>query len=194
MARLQLKAAMEMHNSTSADDEGAEPDGAQLQSEELLNIQIARHADRVEKQPGYADVHYRYGVLLRAEGRLPEALEQFEKAVSINSTYTQAVIKKGITLQDLGQTDQAIETLTRALELAPEYVDLHYRLGLLYTDGKRFEEAIKHLETADEYAGNNEQIRATLALALQNMGLMDRAAATWRSLSQMHEAARTPKA
>jgi len=74
------------------------------------------------------------------------------------------------------------------LDIAPSFVDLHYRLGLLYTDRRRFEEAARQMEAAVAGAPDNEQVRAGLALALQNMGLMDRAAATWRSLWKIHHA------
>jgi lipopolysaccharide biosynthesis regulator YciM len=67
-------------------------------------------------------------------------------------------------------------------------VDLHYRLGLLYTDRREFDKAVQHMEQAAEGAPDNQQIRASLALSLQNMGLMDRAAATWRSLWRLHHA------
>jgi hypothetical protein len=65
---------------------------------------------------------------------------------------------------------------------------VHYRLGLLYTDRRQFEEAARHMEQAAEGSGGNENVRAGLALSLQNMGLMDRSAATWRSLTKMHTA------
>lgn len=82
--------------------------------------------------------------------------------------------------------EESIETFKRALDIEPDYVDLHYRLGLLYTDRKQFEEAVKHMEQAAAGAPDNGQIRASLALSLQNMGLMDKSAATWRGLSQLH--------
>ena len=71
----------------------------------------------------------------------------------------------------IATSDEAIETFKLALELEPTYVDLHYRLGLLYTDRRMFEDAVRHMEIAAEGAPDNEQIRASLALALQNMGL-----------------------
>ena len=45
------------------------------------------------------------------------------------------------------------------------------------------------MEQAAANAPGNEQIRAGLALSLQNMGLMDRAAATWRAPWKVHEKA-----
>ena len=188
MARMQLKAALEAHARRDDDEPAADEDGsASLQSDDLLRLQMDRHAEEVARHPQHADLRYRYGVLLRAEGKLVEALEQFDAAVLINPAYVQAIIKKGVTLQDLGRMDEAIETFRLAVELEPKYVDLHYRLGLLYTDGKQFDEAVKHLEQAAKFAHNNGTIRANLALALQNMGLMDRAAATWRSLAALNK-------
>jgi len=160
-----------------------------LDNDDLLHKQVERHGQQVARHPGRADMRYRYGVLLRSQGRLGEAMEQFAAAVDINGSYVQAIIKLGITQQQLGQDDDAIETYKRAVDLAPEHVDIHYRLGLLYTDRRQFEQAARHMEIAVDGAPNNEEIRAGLALALQNMGLMDRSAATWRSLWQIHHTA-----
>ena len=83
--------------------------------------------------------------------------------------------------------EEAIETFQRALDIEPKFVDLHYRLGLLYTNRREFAEALAHMEAAAQ-GQDNDEIRAGLALSLQNMGLMDRSAATWRSLQKMHRA------
>ena len=189
MARLQLKAAVAdgyARNFEVGHDLGDVK--AELDNDHLLSRQMERHAEEVQRHPRHADVRYRYGVLLRAEGKLGEAAEQFRQAVEINPTYVQALIKLGITQQELGQVDEAIATFTNVLEIKPEFVDLHYRLGLLYTDRKQFDAAVREMEAAAAGSGDNEQIRAGLALSLQNMGLMDRSAATWRSLWKLHHA------
>ena len=189
MARMQLKAAVAeefiRNFDVTAPEASPVPD---LGGEGLIERQLARHAEQIEQHPEYADVRYRYGVLLRSEGRALEALEQFTEAVRLNPAYTQAIIKLGITRQELGEVDAAVETFRRALELAPEYVDVHYRLGLLHTDRRQFVQAVGHMEAAAAGAGENRQVRASLALSLQNMGLLDKAAATWRSLWTIHRA------
>ncbi|MCY2924440.1 MAG: tetratricopeptide repeat protein, partial [Planctomycetota bacterium] len=135
MARMQLKAAVAEEFLRTFDVTAPEaspvPD---MGGDTLLERQLARHAEQIEQHPEYADVRYRYGVLLRSEGRTLEALDQFTEAVRINPGYTQAMIKLGITQQELGEADAAVETFRRALDLAPEYVDVHYRLALLHTD------------------------------------------------------------
>lgn len=191
MARLQLKSAVAQEYARSfAIPQDVPTVEIALDNDDLLQAQLDCHADEVAANPGHADVRYRYGILLRSEGQLTEALEQFTAAVEINPTYIQAIIHKGITEQELGMTDQVIETFKSVLDIQPHFVDLHYRLGLLYTDRREFGEAVEHMAAAAAGAEDNEQIRAGLALSLQNMGLLDRAAATWRSLRKMHEASR----
>jgi tetratricopeptide (TPR) repeat protein len=191
MARLQLKAAMVQEcEAALARNEQPPVAEADIDSDDLLHVQLARHERQVKEHPGYADLHYRYGVLLRAEGRLGEAAEHFEAASKINPTYISAMIRLGITQQELGRTDDAIETFKRALQLKPQYADLHYRLAVLYTDRKALEEAVGHMEKAAGLSAGNDEIRASLALSLQNMGLMDRVAATWRSLAKVHKASK----
>jgi Flp pilus assembly protein TadD len=190
MARLQLKAAVadEFLKNFQTGQPGPEH-GVSLDNDDLLHMQIDRHAAEVDRKPKHADVRYRYGVLLRAEDRTGEAMEQFRIATELNPTYVQALIKLGVCMQEVGRVDEAIETFKRVLDIKGEYVDMHYRLGLLYTDRHQFDLAVKEMEAASAGAPDNTQIRASLALSLQNMGLMDRAAATWRSLWGMHQAA-----
>ncbi len=189
MARLQLKAAVgeefERSFQVAQDAPVAE---IELDNDDLLHRQIERHGEEVLRHPQHADLRYRYGVLLRSQGRLGEAMDEFAKAVEINPAYVRAIIKLGVTQQELGMVDQAVETFKKVLEVHPKFVDLHYRLGLLYTDRRQFAEAVRHMEAAADGAPDNDQVRAGLALSLQNMGLMDRAAATWRSLWKIHHA------
>jgi tetratricopeptide (TPR) repeat protein len=189
MAKLQLRsaAAEEFTQGFCQEDQAAGDCGAF--NEKLLAQQIERHAEAVRNEPNHADVRYRYGVLLRAAGQVPQAMEQFSQAVRISPAFLKAWIKLGITQQEMGLVDDAIETFRKSMDVRADCVDVHYRLGLLYTNRTEFDQAVRHMEEA---AGNTDdgQIRAALALSLQNMGLMDRVAATWRGLWKIHRAAK----
>jgi len=187
MAKLQLRSAVNeefARGFCSEEDVAAE---SAVFNEELLAQQIERHAEAVRSHPQHADVRYRYGVLLRATGQIPQAMEQFLEAVRISPTFLKAWIKLGITQQEMGLVDDAIETFQKSMLVRPDCVDVHYRLGLLYTNRRNFDEAVRHMEAAAGDADDG-RIRAGLALSLQNMGLMDRVAATWRSLWKIHHA------
>jgi Flp pilus assembly protein TadD len=75
--------------------------------------------------------------------------------------------------------------LTQALELHPDYVDLHYRLGVIFANRHEFDLALEHFDKTVELSPNNLDYRENLAIALENMGLLDRAKLMWRRIREM---------
>ncbi|MFP4355338.1 MAG: tetratricopeptide repeat protein [Phycisphaerae bacterium] len=186
MTRLQLKSAMaDQFSEDFAAGQSISVRELEVDGQELIARQIQRHKAQLQRRPDQADVRYRYGVLLRSEGRLEEAREQFELACQIRPPYTIAMLKLGITLQELGEIEAAIDAFRKAMDIQQDQIDQHYRLGLLYTDRQRFEQAVREMEQAEDDTEQPPQIRTGLALSLQHMGLLDRAAAAWRSLNSM---------
>ncbi len=152
---------------------------------DLLSQQIDRLREAAKRNPNHADIHYRLGLLLRNRGQIEDAVGSFQLAVKINPTYMKALIKLGLALGELDRTDDAIEVLRQATEIRPDYLDLHYQLGLLFAQRCQFDMAVEHFDRA--VAGNptNVAFQANLALALQNMGLIDRAQATWQIVTDL---------
>lgn len=151
---------------------------------DLLDEQIHNLSTAIREHPGYADLHYRLGLLYRHKGELMSAIESFRAAVAINPTYSKAIIKLGLALRDAGRVQPAIDVLRRALDVDPEAIDLHYQLGLLYADRGEFRAAVHHFELACEANPDNADFQGNLALALQNMNLMDRAEGAWNALAE----------
>lgn len=147
---------------------------------EGLTIALERYARTVEEHPGRADLRYQFAVLLRADGQDPQAAEQFVKVLGENPCCIEARIRLGILQAEGGRKDQAAQTFRQALQTPPEALEAHYRLGVLYTDRRRLEEEARRMEAAAGPA-DRPRVRERLALSLQNLGLMDRAAAVWRS-------------
>jgi superkiller protein 3 len=152
---------------------------------DLLSQQIDRLRAAVQENPNHADLHYRLGLLLRNRGQIEDAIGEFREAVAINPTYMKALLKLGLALGENDQTDEAVKVLRQALDLQPEYIDLHYQLGLLFAQRHQFEMAVEHYEHAVQGNPRNVAFQANLALALQNMGLIDRANATWQIVADL---------
>lgn len=184
MARLQLKAAMQeecaAHLSVGTDADGE--NSASPSITDLIDRQIERHRENVNQHPNRADAHYRLGLLLRHQGRLEEAVAEFQEAVAINPVYLKALVKLGLALREMDQPDEAIRVLQRALEIQPEYIDLHYQLGCLFASRHRFELAVEHFDRCSQANMSSQEFRSNLALALEGMGLIDKATATWNNL------------
>lgn len=168
--------AADMHGTSQAED--TPPRAEDSAVGDLMAIQIERHRRALELHPNHADLHYRLGLLLRNRGQLNEAIDRYRAALTINPCYAKALIKLGVALHESGRIDEAVDAFTRALEVQPEYVDLHYRLGLLFAQRQQFELAVERFEHALRANPGNLECQANLALALQNMGLIDRAHAT----------------
>lgn len=152
---------------------------------DLLSQQIQRVRDAITQNPNHADLHYRLGLLLRNRGQLDDAIASFRQAATINPTYMKALIKLGLALSEADQTEEAIDVFKQATDVRPDYVDLHYQIGLLFVQRNQFEMAVEHFEQAVSGNPGNVAFQANLALSLQNMGLIDRAQATWQIVSEL---------
>jgi len=128
--------------------------------------------------------------LLKHKGEPADAVESFRAAVAINPQYVKAVIQLGLTLHELGRSQEAADVLKRAVEADPESIELHYQLGLVFADRRQFALALEQFEQALGNGSKDIDLHANIALALQNMGLIDRAEASWHILreltTQMH--------
>lgn len=98
-------------------------------------------------------------------------MQQFREAVRINPTYIRAFVKLGLVAWETGHLEEATDALAKAVELQPRYVDLHYRLGLVYADRGLWPMAVEQYRKALSGQPNADGIEASLALALENMGL-----------------------
>lgn len=174
-------------------DEGVTGDG-------LIEEVLRRHQQAILNTPNVADLHYRHGLLLRQLGRTYEAIAAFRNAVAINRHYSKALAKLGLALRETGDRDDAIQFLGRSLTFGPDSIETHYQLGLLFAQRSRFDLTVEQFEL--NAGSDGELLRANLALALQTIGMVDRASATWRALCDLvrsvpqsadrERAARTP--
>jgi tetratricopeptide (TPR) repeat protein len=182
-ARLHLK-SQHTDEADGADDTRA-AEAASLQSDELIAESIRRHQQALLNAPNQADLHYRYGLLLRQAGRYEEAIAAFGNAVRIHPSFAKAQIKLAVCLKECGQTDAAVAMFRAALQLDAPQLPMHYGLGLLFAQRNQFDLAAEQFEQVGLGPDATGGFRANLSLALQNIGMVDRAAATWRSICDL---------
>jgi len=153
--------------------------------QDLIATQIEKLRDAIRRHPNHADLHYRLGLLLRNRGQIEDAIDAYTAAIEINPCYIKALIKLGLAQKEMDRVDDATETFARAMKVQPDYLDVHYQLGLLFAQRHQFETALEHFESAAEGNPRNLDFQANLAVALQNVGLIDRARATWRLICEL---------
>ncbi len=182
--RLHLKSLTRASRESLLYEEPSEDPG----HDELLAEAIHRHQQTLLGHPGRADLHYRHGMLLRQVGDFAAAAQAFREATAINPSYAKALIKLGITQREMGRSEETLDVFVQALQLDQRQVNLHYELGLLFTQYNRFDLAAESFEASLAGKEGGAEFRHNLALALQNIGMVDRAEASWQSICELSRA------
>lgn len=85
-----------------------------------------------EKARQSAEHHYYAALDLVAEGHHEQAVEQYQKSLAADPTFTDAMHGLARALQDLNRLDEAISVANRIAELDPDDVLAHTSLSVLY--------------------------------------------------------------
>src|SRR5215469_2137324 len=120
--------------------------------------------DTLTKNPAAWMAHNNLGALLARQGKLTEAIEQYERALRVKPDFTEAHNNLGNTLADQGKVPEAIQCYKRALELNPSYAEAYYNLGNVLAHQGKLSEAIQLYERA-------VQLKPDYAEACYNMGV-----------------------
>lgn len=102
------------------------------------------------------------GASLLQQGKMDEAIAEFQKAVDLDPKYAAAHLNLAYAYDRQGQVDMAIARYQKVIDLQPENLFAHNNLGVLYDKQGRYEEAIEAFEQA-------LQIDPSDATALQNL-------------------------
>ena len=102
-------------------------------------------------------------------GRLPQAIDQYQKAIDIRPDYAFAQHNLGNAFLAEGKLEQAIEHLSVAIRIEPDYAEAHYSLGSALGRQGRLAEEIAHyrraIEAKPDYAHALHNLGAVLLLA-----------------------------
>jgi TolB-like protein len=96
--------------------------------------------------PSDVSGHDLYGINLREQGRIEEALAQGKRAVQLDPLSVASNRDLGYEFYDARQYDQAIEQERKTLELDPNYPQAHAVLGRAYLQKSMYDEGIAEFE------------------------------------------------
>ena len=88
-----------------------------------LEIAAVHLEKAVQLDPSYAAHHFNLGAVHRAQGRLAEALVEFEEAARIAPRWDLAALHVGLVAETLGENDRAVRSYWSALDLNPVAAD-----------------------------------------------------------------------
>lgn len=115
------------------------------------------------------------GIELFEQGRLDEALVQFQEAIRKQPDYLEGHVSIAVILIEKGKLEEAIPRLEKALALDPKCWFAHANLGLVRQKQGHRQESIAHFRKAVELNPKHVVARTNLGRALAEEGLLDEA-------------------
>lgn len=126
----------------------------------------------------FADVHHLLGVSLSLLGQPQRALAEFERALSLNPRYLEALIHQGLVLTEMGRTAEAEEAFRRAAAsvappsnglaspVAARLANQHAELADAYAEAGALDRAIEQYQRALELGPAYHDLRYRMARLL----------------------------
>lgn len=149
----------------------------------LIEDVIRAHKQQIAHRPQNPDLHYRLAVLMMSIGSREEAVKLLRRALEVNPTYARARSKLAVCLFEANKKLAALEQLIGSDHLNKDTIELHYKVALLYCDRVKFASSLINLNLMLENNFTSADATVNISVVLQNLGLLDRAAAMWDNLS-----------
>lgn len=151
------------------------------QRNEVYRTEIDLWTDTAVHAPNNARAHNNLGNALIHVGRLDEAVEQYEAAVSVQPDYADGQSNLGYALVKIGRPNEALPHAEIAVKVKPASADAWLNYALALTATHRDREAIPALEKAIGYSPDSAAARYDLGNVYYRLGEYAQAAATYEA-------------
>jgi tetratricopeptide (TPR) repeat protein len=111
----------------------------------------------LELDPNYVTAHHWYATFLMMLGRLPEALDQIERARQLDPASTAILADKALILFHQGEPEQAIALLKQLSASQPAFFSTHRYLSLIYVDKGDYPAYLEEAGKAAELSGDLQE-------------------------------------
>jgi len=117
---------------------------------------------------------------------LDEAINAFEKVISLKPDYADGYNNLGNALKMQGKSNEAIKAYTRALEINPAYAENHFKIGTILKNQGYLVEATASYTRALELKPDYVEAQTNLGVVLENQGLPDEALVAYRKALEIN--------
>ena len=143
------------------------------QVQNLFSLLNAGHLEKTLKQalkslmefPNSAILHNLVGISNQGLGRLDEAIQAFNAALSLDPTNADAFYNIGSVLQDQGRLEEAIDSYKKVILIEPNYAEAYNNMGIALNDQGK-------LDAAKSAYTKAYKIQPDYVDAYNNMGLL----------------------
>jgi tetratricopeptide (TPR) repeat protein len=125
------------------------------------------------------------GTMLTLQGKIPEAIAQFHRAIEINPDYADAYYNLGNVFALQGKMAEAIVHYQKAVDLNPDYAEAHYNLGVALGMLGRLDEAAGQYRKAIKIKPDYANAHGNLANVLAAQGKLEEAITEYRQTLEL---------
>lgn len=120
--------------------------------------------------PEFMNEFVHEGIQLMDQGQLPEAAEQFQKAINLNPNNLDARFRLGFVLISQKKYPEAVEIFEGLIMADPQNINAFFMLGIAYSELRAYYPCIANLQHALRLEPSFVEARLTLADAYHNQG------------------------
>lgn len=143
--------------------------GTLLMSRNKVDAAIERYTHAIELRPNYAEAYVARGMARRAKGNLAGAIEDYEKANSIdpksikgNRFVAQAYSNRGFISLNALDVDNAIQDFTIAIRIDPVDPDHHYKRGYARLINEDLPQSLEDLDQSLSISGQDSFLKCRI--------------------------------
>jgi tetratricopeptide (TPR) repeat protein len=120
-------------------------------------------------------VWYNLGRFYADNGNSTLAIAAFDRALSIDPDFIEALNSKAYVLRDIGKYSQAIEVFNKVMEKDPKHKWAWNNIGYLLLQLRNFPESLGYIDKALEIDPGYQSALENKATAMMKIGKMDHA-------------------
>ena len=136
----------------------------------------------VSTTPNSSIAHGSLGQAYQADGRMEEAIREYEKAIDIYPKNYKAYYNLGVLYDGQKDLAKAVQNYKHAIAINPKFVNAHFNLGNIYFNQGILDDAIYHYTKVIEISPDDYEARNNLGVAYAKQGNLDAAIAQWEKV------------
>ena len=109
----------------------------------------------LELDPAYKLAVVTRGTAFLKQGKLQQALADFDRAIELDPQHAGAYHKRGLVLEKLGKSEDAIREFDQAIELNPEYGAAYFSRATLHTKLSNADAALEDMQMVTHLGNRN---------------------------------------
>ena len=114
--------------------------------------------------------------------RFDDALASYDRALTLQPTYAEALYNRGNTLRELKRLNDALESYDRAISVRPDDANALSNRGVTLHDLKRFDEALASFERALALRPDDSEVLCNLGNTFTELRKFDKALAAYNGV------------